>query len=259
MEQSKSRKKNAIIAAFAILLVAIAVIGTVAWLTAQSSLTNNFTTAGINVPTTDPDDPDLPITTDTTKVNGNLVENSWVANSKLGGGLEVDKDPNVGLGADSDDAYVYVYVGNATYDASASADYSDVTYFTLNSGWKAVNAISYTSGSETRYISGLFVYVGTGTDAAILEASDTADVWTGEMFSKVITPTGATKSDIADSPKIFVNSFVYAATAGATSGDGSAADAATSAASWASGLDSTYAAQVSYVGAGTVDYSTLSN
>lgn len=51
--ENKKKKRYGIIAAL-LLLVLAAGVGTYAWLTAQSSLTNNFTTAGINKPTTVP-------------------------------------------------------------------------------------------------------------------------------------------------------------------------------------------------------------
>lgn len=80
--ENKKKKRYGIVAAL-LLLVLAAGVGTYAWLTAQSSLTNNFTTAGINKPTTDPDKPGQPIPTDPDKVNGNLTETKWVKDSKL--------------------------------------------------------------------------------------------------------------------------------------------------------------------------------
>lgn len=47
--ENKRKKRYGIVAAL-LLLVLTAGVGTYAWLTAQSSLTNNFTTAGINKP-----------------------------------------------------------------------------------------------------------------------------------------------------------------------------------------------------------------
>ena len=76
-----------------------------------------LTTAGINQPTTDPDNPNKPIPTDEKKVNGNLTETKWENNSKLAPGTSVPKNPNVGLGKGSENAYVFVAVTNKTASA----------------------------------------------------------------------------------------------------------------------------------------------
>lgn len=95
MEQTRTNKKTiAIVAAVACLALAAA-LGTYAWLTSTGKLTNNFTTAGINQPTTDPDNPNNPIPTDENKVNGNLTETKWENNSKLAPGTSVPKTPTL--------------------------------------------------------------------------------------------------------------------------------------------------------------------
>lgn len=190
----QEEKRYGIVAAL-LLLVLAAGVGTYAWLTAQSSLTNNFTTAGINKPTTDPDKPGQPIPTDPDKVNGNLTETKWVKDSKLAPGVSVAKNPNVGIGKGSEDAYVYVFVNNKT--APAGTDDSKTTYFTINSGWQAVDA-STVAGEPTHYLGGLFVYIGGGTEATPLIASKTEDKWTGELFSQVTTPKETEQRDFAN-------------------------------------------------------------
>lgn len=152
--ENKKKKRYGIVAAL-LLLVLAAGVGTYAWLTAQSSLTNNFTTAGINKPTTDPDKPGQPIPTDPDKVNGNLTETKWVKDSKLAPGVSVAKNPNVGIGKGSEDAYVYVFVNNKT--APAGTDDSKTTYFTINSGWQAVYA--NTVAGEPLIISVAFLFI----------------------------------------------------------------------------------------------------
>lgn len=227
--ENKKKKRYGIIAAL-LLLVLAAGVGTYAWLTAQSSLPNNFTTAGINKPTTDPDHPSQPLPDDNTKVNGNLTETKWVANSKLAPGVSVPKNPNVGIGKGSENAYVYVFVKNET--ASAGTPNSRKTYFTINSGWKAVEATTV-EGEPTHYLGGLFVYVGDGTEATPLIASKTEDKWTGELFSNVTTPKETEQKDFAKDAKMTVNCFVYAA--GSTT-EGSAASAEVAAKDWAKSL-----------------------
>lgn len=227
--ENKKKKRYGIVAAL-LLLVLAAGVGTYAWLTAQSNLTNNFTTAGINKPTTNPDHPDQPIPDDNTKVNGNLTETEWVANSKLAPGLSVPKNPNVGIGKGSEDAYVYVFVNNKT--ASAGTAESKTTYFTINHGWKAVDADTV-EGEPTHYLGGLFVYVGEGTEATPLIASKTEDKWTGDLFSQVTTPKETEQKDFANPATMEVNCFIYAAD---NTTEGSSASALTAAMDWANGL-----------------------
>lgn len=228
--ENKKKKRYGIIAAL-LLLVLAAGVGTYAWLTAQSSLTNNFTTAGINKPTTDPDHPNQPLPDDNNKVNGNLTETKWVKDSKLAPGVSVPKNPNVGIGKGSENAYVYVFVKNET--ASDTAVDSHKTYFTINQGWKAVQADTVT-GESAHYLGGLFVYVGDGTEATPLIASKTEDKWTGELFSNVTTPKETEQKDFAKDAKMTVNCFVYAAD---STTEGSAASAETAAKAWANGLN----------------------
>ncbi len=239
MEQTHSKKKTIAIVAVVACLALAAALGTYAWLTAQGSLTNNFTTAGINNPTTDPDDPSQPLPTDKTKVDGNLTETKWTDNAKLVPGESVNKNPNVGLGKGSENAYVYVYVKNET--ASGTASDANTTYFTIDTTkWAAVDGQTTSvtvAGEPTHYLGGLFVYTGAAdsTDAGILTASADKDVWTGELFSKVTTPVTANTSDFAKPAQMLVNSYVYAAKNGATENEaGSAAAARTGAIEWAS-------------------------
>lgn len=229
--ENKKKKRYGIVAALLVLVLAAGV-GTYAWLTAQSSLTNNFTTAGINKPTTDPDHPSQPLPDDNTKVNGNLTETKWVKDSKLAPGASVDKNPNVGIGKGSEDAYVYVFVNNKT--APAGTDHSRMTYFTINHGWEPVEATTV-EGEPTHYLGGLFVYVGEGTVATPLIASKTEDKWTGELFSQVTTPKETEQKDFANPATMEVNCFIYAADETA---EGSSASAETAAKAWAAGLNS---------------------
>ena len=162
-------------------------------------MTNNFTTAGISQPTTDPDNPNNPIPTDKNKVNGNLTETKWENNSKLAPGTSVPKNPNVGLGKGSENAYVFVAVTNKTASATAPTDNTHTTYFTLENGWLPVpmsqdsdgvqSPISVTADTNTHYIGGLFMYVGGDNAQAVnpvaLAADANKDVWTGELFKQV--------------------------------------------------------------------------
>ena len=115
-ETNKSRNKSKMAAVIAVLLVCVlAVGGTIAYLTTHSKLTNSFTVGNIGPiePEKPGPDPEVPIDPDdTTKLNGNLYEPHWVADSKLMPGNTVAKDPYVGVGPGSEACDVYVYVTN---------------------------------------------------------------------------------------------------------------------------------------------------
>lgn len=212
MEQQKKKRTGLVIALVACLALA-GVAGVMAWYSSTSEITNNFVDGGITEPGTDPTDPNKPLKPEVTpdpehnghkgQVNGNIVENQWIANSKVTPGSSIPKNPNVGIGKNSDNCYVFVNVKN---------NFTSGAHFTLNDGWKAVQATQY-KGQANEYTGGLFVYVGNGTpvntgDAAILTVNPTADSWTGEVFSKVKFDTDAV---LGDSKSIKVSAYLVAA------------------------------------------------
>lgn len=239
MQQKKGKKRTALIAALAVLLVGLGVFGTVAWLTSQSELTNSFTVGKVNDPDNkpDPSDPDNPSEDplepeggDKDKLDGNLYESKWEPGSKLYPSGTVDKNPNVGIGKESESSYVFLYVDSNTLKDDNAAY---MPYFTLNSNWAAVNgsaAQSTAQGVSNAYVSGLFMYSGNGTDPSVLVGNEISDSWTGEAFSAVTVPAGTTAEMFADDPAIKVYSYVYAAE-GTT-----AQDALTAAKAWAQNL-----------------------
>lgn len=226
----KNNKKKFLIGALAVLLVAVAVGGTIAWLNAQSNLTNSFTVGHITEPTTDPDNPDTPITGDE-NLSGNLYEPSWVDGSKLVPGTAVAKDPMVGVGAGSENAYVFIYVVNkAAAEGKTEADVAP--YFTLDANWDAVvdkaTATTFEGAPEDSYTSGLFVY-GTEEAPRQLESVDSEnDVWTSAAFNTVTPPSDINADAFAEDPTIEVYSYVVAAD--------SAEHALTDAKAWADDL-----------------------
>lgn len=189
MERQKKKRTGLVIALVACLAL-VGVAGVMAWYSSTSEITNNFVDGGITGPGTDPTDPNKPLNPDVNpdpehnghkgQVSGNIVENQWIAGSKVTPGSSIPKNPNVGIGKDSDSCYVFVNVEN---------NFTSGAHFTLNDGWKDVDATHY-KGQANEYTGGLFVYVGkdvpvnTG-NAAILEAKPASDSWTGEVFSKV--------------------------------------------------------------------------
>ena len=212
MEQQKKKRTGLVIALVACLAL-VGVAGVMAWYSSTSEITNNFVDGGITEPGTDPTDPSKPLKPDVTpdpehnghqgQVNGNIVENQWIANSKVTPGSSIPKNPNVGIGKNSDSCYVFVNVKN---------NFTSGAHFTLNNGWKAVQATQYKSQAN-EYTGGLFVYVGNGTpvntgDAAILTPNPTADSWTGEVFSKVKFDADAV---LGNSKSIKVSAYLVAA------------------------------------------------
>lgn len=204
MKTKRSKKgKIAALVTVALLLVAMAVMGTIAWLTAEDEVTNTFTVGMFNKPDinpenpdpdipkpVDPSDPDNPVSGDDMDLDGYIVEPSWNINRehKILPGKTFYKDPYVGIGDGSEEAAVYVYISNPFNNNSV--------YFKLNDKWGAVTdcAESFTSGNGTLYYtSGLFKYDGTLT-----KSGNGSNTWTGEpVFNQIIV---AEDIDAADLP-----------------------------------------------------------
>ena len=213
----KSNKRKYLIGALAVLLVAVVVGGTVAWLTASDKLENSFTVGEITDPVDPPadqPDPDTPGSNAT--LEGNLYE-IYVDNSKIIPGDSISKQAWVGIGPKSEDSFVFAYIDNKMMSQTAGAE--DAAYFTLNEGWKAVPdaADFYNSSTDNgKYTGGLFMWVGgeSASDVPVaLQGSDSADEWTDTpLFNDVVIPETAVASDFVDDPDMFVHSFIIAAT-----------------------------------------------
>lgn len=233
MEKAKNQKKRTALVAAVLCLALAAGLGTYAWLTAQSSVTNTFTMGSINTPDKqpDPDHPDQP-GDGNWDVTGNLIETNWVPDSKLTPGATIAKNPNVGLGAGSEDSYVFVYVKNAlVVPGTANAN---TPYFTVKSGWTAVDANVV---GNNRYTGGLFMYTKSSatpsTTPGLLSASKTDDVFTGELFDSVVVPETLTKAMVnGASPTMTVSCYIFAADQADGSTD-AAANALAQAKTWA--------------------------
>lgn len=221
--ENKKKKRYGIVAAL-LLLVLAAGVGTYAWLTATQSLENVFTVGSFSAPDKKPDE------TDPTKPGGEdndgsayLFETKWVADSKIIPGDSAAKNPNVGIKAGSDNAYVFIYVKNAMVKESTAT--TNTPYFNLNENWKPVVG-EVTTSADGKYLSGLFMYAKDATSGpAVLGAKDvTEDVYTGELFSKVMFPGNLESSMVAESPKMMVSAYIFGADQ-----KGDEADAATNA------------------------------
>lgn len=192
----KSKTRSILTVCLALALVASAVLGTIAYMTAQDSKTNTFTVGSFNKPT-DPENPDAG------ELGGYILEKKWDAATehKLVPGSSLDKDPKVGIGKNSEEAWVYVYVKNAVLKDSVAGKY--VT-FTLNSGWEAVTGKVVEGDATGTYVSGLFKFKTTiGTDNDHL--------WTDTVFDKVNVSADANTGDFADSPAMTVYAFIHQA------------------------------------------------
>ena len=186
----KSKTRSILTVCLALALVASAVLGTIAYMTAQDSKTNTFTVGSFNKPT-DPDHPDQTL-------DSYLLEKNWVENSQLVPGNSVRKDPKVGIGAGSGDAYIYVYVDNQTLkDASKK-----FVTFTLDAGWTAVDGHTVAGDAPNTYASGLFKY----------NTKLTGGNWTSNVFAKVDVSANANTTDFAAKPQMTVYAYIHQAT-----------------------------------------------
>lgn len=232
--ENKKKKRYGIVAAL-LLLVLAAGVGTYAWLTATQSLENVFTVGSFG-PTDKKPDPTDPEKPGSDENNGAyLFETEWVENSKIVPGATADKNPNVGIKKGSDNAYVFIYVKNAMVKDGTAA--VDTPYFTLNNNWKPVDGKVSTSANG-KYLSGLFMYAKDATAGpAVLGAKDAdTDVYTGELFSKVVFPGTLNGSTVANNPKMTVSAYIFGADQKGEETD-AAANALKQAKAWADGLN----------------------
>ena len=188
----KSKKRSILTVCLALALVASAVLGTIAYMTAQDSKTNTFTVGSFNKPT----DPDTH-----KQLDSYLLEPSWKENSKLVPGGSVAKDPKVGIGAGSEEAWVYVYVKNAVLKDTVTGKY--VT-FKLNSTWEAVEGQVVKDDVDGTYVSGLFKYKTT-------IGADERTLWTNTVFDTVDVSADANTTDFAENPQMTVYAFIHQA------------------------------------------------
>lgn len=216
-------KRNKVIAltTAVLLIVALAAMGTIAWLTATDTKENTFTVGTFNKPENtnpdnpdpdlpdDPDDPDKPVTpVPGANLDGYLIEPSWSlsadADHKILSGKEFAKDPYVGIGPKSEEAVVYVYVNNPFTN--------DYVYFDLNSSWTPVKGHAVRTSDGAHYVSGLFKYTAT------LPATTNENAWTtGPVFDKVVVTSGEIKEELLpnlgdnNDASIIVSAFLHQA------------------------------------------------
>ncbi len=222
--------KKAVLITLALLLVLGAVGATVAWMSAESELSNVFTVGQFKDPDgtgptypTEPGEtyPEWPEDPDTDpRLDGNLYEPNWDPDdAKMVPGATIVKDPYVGIGEGSEDAYVYVYVKPTMPNVNGTIG------FYINEGWAPVADFVDMNGKyekdddsdpatdEHFYTEGLFVYTGGLTGSA------DAEVWTNTpVFSEIIVQGDATIEDLGDGTAanntIEVKAFIHQKTSG---------------------------------------------
>ena len=156
------RTKVLLTLACAVLLVAASVMGTLAYLTSNDSVTNTFTVGNVK------------ITLDETDVDNSTpnADRDKANSYKLLPGHEYAKDPIVHVDATSEDCYLFVKVTN---EIAAIEDTANTVAFQMAAkGWKAVD------GQNGLYV---YVYVGTAAGAAApLAVSASANI---TVFEKI--------------------------------------------------------------------------
>ena len=126
------KKKVLLVGLLVVLVAAVSVGLTVAFLTSQSAVTNTFTVG------------DVAITLDEAKVDENGVKiegaNRVTENTyKLIPGHSYTKDPQIHVGASSEDCYLFVKVEDGL--AAIEADQTIAAQLTANN-WKAVSGVA---------------------------------------------------------------------------------------------------------------------
>ncbi len=213
-----NRKKMALAGLLVLVMVASAVMGTLAYLTDSQSLGNTFLVGVFTPPdkpkpdpdnpSPDPDNPD-PTPNDDQKgqPNGFIYEPFWNANGstdytgkddhRLLAGDTTVKDPYIGIGPKSESGYVLVCITNPMKDHVG---------FTLSKGWVPVTgyatefakttANGLDGKAETYYSEGLFAWVGT-TGEGPSETTSTATETDGTIKLAALTPTAPSESNPA--------------------------------------------------------------
>ena len=140
------KKKILLVGLLVVLVAAVSVGLTVAFLSSQSAVTNTFTVG------------DVAITLDEAKVDENGVKiegaNRVTENTyKLIPGHSYTKDPQIHVGASSEDCYLFVKVEDGL--AAIEADQTIAAQLTANN-WKAVSGVAnvyvYAVGSDAKTI-----------------------------------------------------------------------------------------------------------
>lgn len=268
----KRNKKPLLIGALAVLLVALVVGGTIAWMTAEDDLTNSFTVGTFNTPGNEPnpdiDDPQNPDkdedeeeSDNENELGGFLFETNWdeKADHKLIPGDPEPKNPNVGVAKGSENPYVFIFVKNNSVQTGQDlATYAP--YFEIEKQWKTVDdentegiygsqdvSPTESKANTSAYVDGLFMYVGDQSSSSVPVALNVAagtatqdSAYTGELFETITIPDGNGEGLVATGANVKVYAYIYGAKNGAQPNEEGSAQAALDAAiKWAEEIKAT--------------------
>lgn len=149
----KKTSKALLLSLSAVLLVTAAVLGTMAYLTSQDTVTNTFTVGSVSITL---DEKDVDNSTDGAERD---QENAY----KLVPGKTYEKDPIVHVAAESEDSYLFVKVENGISDIEGTPT---VASQIGDKGWNAVPNVDnvYVYGSATSPTT-----VNGGTDVSVFD------------------------------------------------------------------------------------------
>ena len=145
-------KKFLILALCAVLLVAGSVMGTLAWLTSNATVTNTFTVGKVAI-TMD----ELNVDGKDANGNDNSSEERDAANKyKLVPGKILQKDPTITVSSDSEDCYLFVKIVNGLADVEDSTSANKIADQLTANGWKALSGVAnvyyYAGGQNTAIV-----------------------------------------------------------------------------------------------------------
>ena len=188
----KNMKRILVTLVAAVLLMAVTVAGTLAWLTSTSAPVNNTFVVG-----------DVKIELDETTVTYNKAENYWKSSGdrtnentyKILPGVQIDKDPTVYVLANSEDCYVRTIV-SVTYSKEADTWFAEkkidpLTWVTWNNSWikpAAPYKVEETETTVTR------LYEVRYNAIVALNEQDTP---LAPVFTKITIPEDLSNTDIA--------------------------------------------------------------
>lgn len=150
----KTKRKALLLSLCAVLLVAVSVMGTIAYLTSTDNVTNTFTVGSVA------------ITLDETDVDNSTVgaERDKANSYKLIPGHTYTKDPIIHVGANSEDCYLFVKVVNeiaAIEEDDTAARKTKIASQMRAKGWVAVDGQT-----------GVYVYTDANGNKAVSAGSD---------------------------------------------------------------------------------------
>ncbi len=179
----KAKTKALILSLCAILLVATSVLGTMAYLTSQDSVTNTFTVGKVNITLDETDVDSAPGSSGPSRDQSNAYH--------LIPGSTYTKDPIIHVRGDSESCYVFVKVENdlAAFEAPTTADgYTNIAGQILDNGWLSLTGVAnvyYKPYVKGQAETDLTVF----TELKIADEANDVSGW-GAIDGKTITVTG---------------------------------------------------------------------